>query len=82
MTTRSDTTTRHHHTFRKDAHMQHIELRLADVGERQALYRSHREGDRLGHVSTRSMRRRLGESIIRLGRRVGGDTATTPAWQG
>ncbi len=34
--------------------MQHIELRLADVGERQALYRSHREGDRLGHVATRS----------------------------
>mgnify|MGYP006391562387 FL=1 len=82
MTTRSDTTTRHHHTFRKDTHMQHIELRLADVGERQALYRSHREGDRLGHVLTRSMRRRLGESIIRLGRRVGGDAATTPAWQG
>jgi hypothetical protein len=82
MTTRSDTTTRHHPTFRKDIYMQHIELRLADVLERQALYRSDREGDRLGHVSTRSVRRRLGESIIRLGRRVGGDTVTTPAWQG
>ncbi len=82
MTTRSDTTTRHHPTFRKDTNLQHIELRLADVRERQALYRSHREGDRVGHVPTRSVRRRLGESLIRLGRRVGGDTATTPAWQG
>jgi hypothetical protein len=82
MTTRSDTTTRHHPTFREDTHMQHIELRLADVGERQALYRSHREGDRMGHAPTRSVRRRLGESLIRLGRRVGGETATTPAWQG
>ena len=62
MTTRSDTTTRHHSTFRKDTHMQHIELRLADVGERQALYRSHREGDRMGHVSTRSVRRGAGTS--------------------
>jgi len=82
MTTRSDTTTRHQPTFRKDTHMQHIELRLADVGERQALYRSHREDDRVDRVSTRSVRRRLGESLIRLGRRVGGETATTPAWQG
>jgi hypothetical protein len=82
MTTRSDTTTRHHPTFREDTCMQHIELRLADVGERQALYRSHREGDRMGHTPTRSVRRRLGESLIRLGRRVGGETATTPAWQG
>ena len=82
MTTRSDTTTRHHSTFRKDTHMQHIELRLADVGERQALYRSHREGDRVGILSTRAVRRRLGESLVQLVRRVGGDTATAPAWQG
>lgn len=82
MTTRSDTTTRHHPTFRKDTTLQHIELRLADVRERQALYRSHRDADRVSHVPTRSVRHRLGESIIRLGRRIGGDTATTPAWQG
>ena len=82
MTTRSDTTTRHHSTLRKDSNLHHIELRLADVRERQALYRSHREGDRVSHVPTRSVRHRLGESLIRLGRRVGGDTVTTPAWQG
>ena len=82
MTTRSDTTTRHHSTFRKDTTLQHIELRLADVRERQALYRSHREGDRVGHVHTRAVRHRLGESLIRLGRRIGGDATTSPAWQG
>ena len=82
MTTRSDTTTRHHPTFREDTHMQHIELRLADVRERQALYRSHREGDRAAMRQTRSLRRRIGESLVRLGRRVGGDAVTTPAWQG
>ncbi len=29
-----------------------------------------------------SLRLRLGESLVRLGRRVGGDAMTTPAWLG
>jgi hypothetical protein len=88
MTSRSDSTTRelrdarHHSTFREDIHLHHIELRLADVGERQALYRSHREGDRVAEGSSRSVRRRVGESLVRLGRRIGGDAITSPAWQG
>ncbi len=82
MTFRSDTTTRHHHTFRKDLHMQHIELRLADIGERQALLRSNREGDRAAEGRARSIRRQIGQSLIRLGRRVGGESVSAPAWQG
>jgi hypothetical protein len=82
MTTRSDSTTRHHSTLREDTTMQHIELRLADIGERQALLRSIREGDRAAERRSRSIRRQIGESFIRLGRRVAGDIVTTPAWQG
>ncbi len=74
--------TRHHHNLQKDTHMQHIELRLADIGERQALFRSSREGDRAAERRTRSIRRHIGESVIRLGRRIGGDAISTPAWQG
>jgi hypothetical protein len=66
----------------KDTHMQHIELRLADIGERQALFRSLREGDRAAQVRARSIRRSLGESLVRLGRRIGGDSVSAPAWQG
>lgn len=62
--------------------MQHIELRLADIGERQALFRSLREGDRVAQGRARSVRRRIGESAIRLGRRIGGDSVSAPAWQG
>ncbi len=62
--------------------MQYIELRLADVGERQALFRSHREGDRFAERRARSIRRQVGESLVRLGRRVAGDAKTSPAWQG
>ena len=80
MTTRSDTTTRHH-TLREDITMQHIELRLAEVEERQALFRSIREGDRVAGHRARSIRLRIGESLVRLGRRVGGDAVTSPAWQ-
>jgi len=72
----------HLHTFRKDLHMQHIELRLADVEERQSRYRDLRDADRAALVQARSVRHRVGESIIRLGRRVGGDAITAPAWQG
>jgi hypothetical protein len=75
--------TRHPNTLLyKDTHMQHIELRLADIGERQALLRSIREGDRAAERRARSIRRRIGESFIRLGRRIGGDSVSAPAWQG
>jgi hypothetical protein len=73
---------RHHHTLREDHHMSHIELRLADVQERQSRYRILRDADRAAIVRARSIRHRVGESIIRLGRRVGGDAITAPAWQG
>jgi len=66
----------------KDPHMQHIELRLADIGERQALLRSIREGDRAAERRAWSIRRSIGESFIRLGRRIGGDSVSAPAWQG
>ena len=67
--------------FRKDTHMFHIELRLADIGERQALLRSIRDAERDGLRSTRTLRHRLGGSLVRLGRRIGGDSVTAPAWQ-
>ncbi len=69
MTTRSDTTTNHRTTFREDTHMQHFEHRLADVGERQALNRSHRDAERVAQRSASTLRRRVGESLVRLGRR-------------
>ncbi len=73
---------RQHHLFRKDLHMQHIELRLADVQERQARFRILRDADRAAFAQARSIRHRIGQSLIGLGRRVGGDTVTAPAWQG
>jgi hypothetical protein len=82
MTTRSDSTTRHHSTLREDTTMQHIELRLADIGERQALLRSVRDGDRSASGRAWSIRRSIGESLVRLGRRIGGDSVSAPAWQG
>ena len=62
--------------------MFHIELRLADVAERQALMRSSRDGEREGLQSNRSLRHPVGQSLVRLGRRIGGDAMTAPAWQG
>ena len=83
LTTKQRTHThRQHHLFRKDLHMQHIELRLADVEERQLRFRVLRDADRAALAQARSVRHRIGESIIRLGRRVGGDAMTSPAWQG
>jgi len=72
----------HLQTFRKDLHMQHVELRLADCQERQLRFRALRDGDRSALEQARSIRHRVGESIIRLGQRVGGDAMTSPAWQG
>ena len=74
--------THHLDLTRRDTALNHIELRLADIGERHALLRSHRDGDRHASGRSWSIRRSLGESIIRIGRRIGGDTVSTPAWQG
>ena len=83
MTTKhSDQASRHHLSSRKDHQMFGIELRLAAINERQALERSLRDADRAASGQARSIRSHLGESIIRLGRRVGGDAITAPAWQG
>jgi hypothetical protein len=76
--------------------VQNIALQLANAQERKSLQRSIRDADRaalvsewLRHgegraapVSERSLRRQLGESLVRLGQRVGGDVMTTPEWQG
>jgi hypothetical protein len=82
MTNRTDPRSRHHHPFRKEPTVTHIELRLASIVERQALLRSQRDADRAGHVPARSIRSRLGESLIRLGRRVAGESISAPAWSG
>ena len=70
------------HDLRKDTTMQFIELRLADVAERQALLRSTRDAERDGLRSTRTLRYQVGQSLVRLGRRIGGEAMTSPAWQG
>jgi len=63
--------------------MFHIEFRLDEARERQALLRADREQDWPGYLpGGRSLRLRLGKSLVRLGRRVGGDAMTTPAWLG
>jgi hypothetical protein len=81
--TRHSQTARHHHTSRKEQPMQHIELRLADVGERQSRFQADRDAERSAFGRDRgSLRRQVGESLVRLGRRVGGDAMTAPAWQG
>ena len=74
---------RHHLTSRKELHMQHIELRLADVGERQQRFQADRDAERaaLG-LARSSLRRQIGRSLVRLGARVAGESMTAPAWQG
>jgi hypothetical protein len=63
--------------------MQHIELRLAEVRERHARFQADRDAERDAMTGSRSsLRRQLGESLVRLGRRVGGEAMTAPAWQG
>jgi hypothetical protein len=62
--------------------MQTIEFRLAEIREREALLRSIRAADRAGPSSARSIRSRLGESLIRLGRRVAGESSPAPSWTG
>ena len=74
--------TRHHPTFREDTNVFHIELRLAEVQERHRRFRAIRDADRATISSARSFRHQLGQSLVRLGRRVGGEAMTAPAWQG
>jgi hypothetical protein len=70
-------------TSRKDRTMQYIELRLADVGERQQRFQADRDAERSAFGRDRSsLRRQVGGSLVRLGRRVAGDAMTAPAWQG
>lgn len=67
--------------------MLHIDIRLVEAGERIERLLAEAE---LGHLRRqsrprRSLRHRLGASLVRLGRHVGGDAmpeTTTPAWQG
>jgi hypothetical protein len=73
---------RHLPTFRKDTTMNHIELRLAEVQERHARFRALRDADRSDRRAARSLRHRFGQSLVRLGRRIGGEAVTAPAWQG
>ncbi len=70
-------------TSRKDRSMQYIELRLTDARERQLRFQADRDAERAAHGQARSsLRRHVGRSLVRLGRRVGGESVTAPAWQG
>jgi hypothetical protein len=88
--TRIDTFAHDSNTFRKDTtHMFQADLRLAEIREQHDLHRLVRHGERHDSGRGRSIRRRFGESLMRLGRRIGGDALndardvmTTPAWQG
>jgi hypothetical protein len=83
MKTTQSRSTSHLSTSRKDRTMQYVELRLADVGERQSRFQADRDAERSALGRDRSsLRRQVGESLVRLGRRVGGDAMTAPAWQG
>ena len=59
--------------------MNHIELRLATIQERQTLLRSLRDADRAADSAGRSLRSLLGGSLIRLGERLSGDRLPSPA---
>jgi hypothetical protein len=83
MKTRHSQAATHHLTSRKDRTMQYIELRLTDVGERQSRFQADRDAERAALGQARSsLRRQVGRSLVRLGRRVAGDAMTAPAWQG
>ncbi len=59
--------------------MQELEYRIAAIRERQAHLRSIRFPERAASVQSRSLRLLLGESLIRLGRRVAGHQPATRA---
>ena len=80
--TKHEQASRHPITSRKDHRMFGYELRLASINERQALERSIRDADRAAFGQARSIRSLLGESIIRLGRRVAGESLGSPALTG
>jgi len=80
-TNRNDRTDRHQHAFRKDNHMQQFEQRFAAAAERQERFRFERAAERQVEAHRRPIRLRLGQSLMRLGHRVGGEAVTTPAWQ-
>jgi len=82
MTSRPNPTTRRPHSSRMDSDMHQIDLRLAAIQEYHEVLRSHGEADRAASSSARSIRSRLGELLIRLGRRVAGESITAPAWTG
>ena len=65
--------------------MHELEYRIAVIREREAHLRSIRFHEREASVQARSIRLQVGESIIRLGRRVAGHqpaTRGTAAWTG
>jgi hypothetical protein len=77
---------RHSLHLRKDRQMQDFDVRLRMVREHQARLRDERHVDRLARgsaqVSHRPVRRRVGESLVRLGERVAGDGLGSPALTG
>jgi hypothetical protein len=77
-----DQANRHPFTSRKDHRMFSIEQQLAEVQRRHAHERSLRAADRRASKPGRSIRSRIGESIIRLGRRVAGESLGSPALTG
>ncbi|MEI7745216.1 MAG: hypothetical protein WCK58_15890 [Chloroflexota bacterium] len=70
------------HIFRRSSHMQQFEQRFAEVQERQLRFRSERAEERHVEGRRRSIRFRIGQSLVRLGSRLSGDAMTAPAWQG
>jgi len=62
--------------------MQSIDYRLAMIREREKDLRRYRDSDGAANRRSRSFRLRLGGLLMRLGRRIGGDLTTAPAWQG
>jgi hypothetical protein len=63
--------------------MQELEYRIAVIREREAHLRSIRVPEWEASAPSPSIRLLLGESIIRLGRRVAGNqpaSSATPAW--
>jgi hypothetical protein len=62
--------------------MQTIDYRLAMIREREMELRSGRGARSAEIAGNGSLRLRLGQLLMQLGRRVGGEAMTTPAWQG
>jgi hypothetical protein len=77
--------------FREDTTaMFHIEYRYKEIKERQSRYQAEARRERQAKAPHRTFRHRMGESIIRVGQKVGGETVSdalcdpmpSPAWQG